>query len=112
MYKAENSGSTTGKSGKRWLWNAGDEVDAPKGELDHVPELKWSKSEKAKGKSEKESDDSKNYLSFEDLPEHELLAEAGLDSLDKVAGASDEELTAVNGIGPATVKKIRESLNA
>lgn len=110
MYKAENGGSTVGKSGKRWLWNAGSNVDAPKGELDHVPELKWSK-----GKSDKEAksqSDKDGDLSFDDLPEAELLKEAGFDTLEKVSGASDKELTDVNGIGAATLKKIRETLNA
>lgn len=41
MYKAETGGSTNGKSGVRYAWNAGDDVDAEKGELDHVDTLTW-----------------------------------------------------------------------
>lgn len=50
MYKAKLSGSTVGQSGQHWLWNAGDVVDAPKGELDHVGSLEWD--EKVKKESE------------------------------------------------------------
>lgn len=46
-------------------------------------------------------------VDFEDLPEHELLAEAGYDTLDAVAMASDEQLREINGIGPKTLAKIR-----
>jgi hypothetical protein len=36
------------------------------------------------------------------------LAEAGYDTLEKVQAATDEELDAVAGIGPATVARLRE----
>lgn len=38
MYKAKKAGGTKGKSGKYWTWVKGD-VNAPKGELDHVSSL-------------------------------------------------------------------------
>lgn len=40
----------------------------------------------------------------------ESLAAAGFDSPDAVLEATDDELMAVDGIGEATVKKIREQL--
>lgn len=42
----------------------------------------------------------------------EALAEAGFDSPESISAATDEELDAVQGIGPATVTKIREALAA
>lgn len=49
----------------------------------------------------------KTKIDFADLPKHEALTSAGYDTLKKVASASDEELRAVNGIGPATLDDIR-----
>jgi len=96
MYKASNSGSAIGKKGVRYSWNAGDEIDAPEGALNHVGGLKWINS-----KPEKKE---------EGIPEEILgkLAEAGFESAEKIAEATDEELLAINGIGPATLKIIRE----
>lgn len=42
----------------------------------------------------------------------QALAEAGLDSADKVATASDEDLAKVPGVGNATIKKWREYVSA
>jgi predicted flap endonuclease-1-like 5' DNA nuclease len=36
-----------------------------------------------------------------------ILAEAGFDTAERIAAATDEELTALKGIGQATVKQIR-----
>lgn len=38
---------------------------------------------------------------------HEILIEAGFDTNEKVRQASDAELRAVHGVGPATLKRIR-----
>lgn len=43
----------------------------------------------------------------EDFPGREDLAKAGITTLSSVRGASDDELLALDGIGEATVKKIR-----
>lgn len=37
----------------------------------------------------------------------ELLEKLGLASMEKIAGCSDEELLAIPGVGPATLKKLR-----
>lgn len=52
-----------------------------------------------------------NILSLHDVFGDELaslLSEAGYSSVEAVMIDSDENLRAVSGIGPATVKKIRE----
>lgn len=41
-----------------------------------------------------------------------LLVGAGFDTVDDLAGTSDEELLAVEGIGPAAMAKIREAVAA
>lgn len=46
----------------------------------------------------------------EDFPAAELLAGAGFGTVEAVSGASDEDLRAINGIGPATLGDIREAL--
>ena len=40
-----------------------------------------------------------------DVPD--ALAAAGFDTPDKIAAASDDELLAIPGVGPATLKKLR-----
>jgi hypothetical protein len=47
-----------------------------------------------------------------DFPSREALAAAGLTTRDAVQQQSDEALTALPGIGPAAVKKIRAALAA
>lgn len=44
-----------------------------------------------------------------DFPAQDLLVEAGLKTVEAVQAASDEQLLAVSGIGPATLKEIREA---
>jgi len=39
-----------------------------------------------------------------------LLVEAGYARLDDLREASDEELLAIEGVGPGTVKKVRKAL--
>lgn len=39
-----------------------------------------------------------------------LLNEAGYDTNAKIAGASDDDLLAINGIGPKSLKDIREAI--
>lgn len=56
MYKAQNSGGTKGKSGKYWTWKAGN-VDAPKGELDHVAGMEWQGEEMTKKEIKKTLDE-------------------------------------------------------
>lgn len=46
----------------------------------------------------------------EDFPGRDDLVAAGLTTRDAVAARSDAELEALDGIGPATVKKIRDAL--
>lgn len=43
----------------------------------------------------------------EDFPGHAQLVEAGYTTMHKVETASDEDLLAVEGVGPATLEKIR-----
>jgi len=50
-------------------------------------------------------------IDFGDLPGAAALKAAGYDSLEGVAGASDDELLAVKGIGPATLEDIRGLFN-
>lgn len=45
----------------------------------------------------------------EDFPSFKVLSAAGIDSLEKVRAATDAELIALDGIGEASVKKIREA---
>lgn len=42
----------------------------------------------------------------------QALTEAGYDSIDELAAAEDDELKAVAGVGPATLKKIRAAVAA
>lgn len=56
MYKATESGGTKGKSGKYWTWKPGN-VDAPKGELDHVEGMEWQGSEMTKKEIKEKLDD-------------------------------------------------------
>ncbi len=46
----------------------------------------------------------------EDFPGREALAAGGFTTRTSVAGASDEDLDKVPGIGPATLKDIRKAL--
>lgn len=46
-----------------------------------------------------------------DFPGHAALAEAGITTRSQLEGMSDEDLTAVKGIGQATSMKIREALS-
>lgn len=39
-----------------------------------------------------------------------VLIAAGYDTVEKVCAASDQELRAVDGVGPATLKLIREAI--
>jgi len=48
MYKGKTDSSARGKSGVRYEWNAGDEIDAPKGDLDH-PNVEWIGSDDIEG---------------------------------------------------------------
>lgn len=98
MYKAKFGGSARDKKGVRYSWNAGDEIEASEGTLDHVDGLEWAGKKKPK----------KKELEFKNLPNEEALAEAGFDTLEKVKSATDEELLEVNGIGNSSLKKIRE----
>lgn len=45
----------------------------------------------------------------EDFPARAALIEGGFDSLEKVNGASDEDLIAVKGVGEKTVVHIRDA---
>ncbi|HEY0003727.1 MAG TPA: hypothetical protein VGB17_02865 [Pyrinomonadaceae bacterium] len=47
---------------------------------------------------------------YEDFPNKEQLEGAGFDSIEKIRGASDDELDAVEGIGPASIEKIRAAV--
>lgn len=47
MYKADKPGGTLGTNGRYYTWTPG-EVDAPKGELDHVPGMEWQGDEMTK----------------------------------------------------------------
>jgi len=96
MYKATFSGSSYDSKRVRYSWSAGEEVEAPKGSLDHVEGLEWI------GKKEPKK------LKFEDIPGADDLSKAGLDTVEKVKEATDEELLAVSGIGKSSLKKIRE----
>lgn len=44
------------------------------------------------------------------FPARMQLIKAGFDTTDKVAAAGDEELAAIEGVGDATVAKIREAV--
>lgn len=44
----------------------------------------------------------------DDYPAHDELLSAGYTTLEAVAEATDDELTAIDGIGPATLTKIRD----
>lgn len=46
MYKAINGGSATGQSGRLYRFNAGDDIPAFKGELDHCKSVIWIQSDK------------------------------------------------------------------
>lgn len=46
----------------------------------------------------------------EDFPGHDQLVAGGYTTITKVRNASDEELLAVDGVGPVTVEKIRAAL--
>lgn len=46
----------------------------------------------------------------EDFPGHDQLVAGGYTTIAKVRNASDEELLAVDGVGPVTVEKIRAAL--
>lgn len=41
MYKAKNQGSVIIKGGQLIRYDAGSEIDLPKGSLDHCPDLEW-----------------------------------------------------------------------
>jgi len=49
-------------------------------------------------------------LKLRDAKLAELLVLAGLDNPAKVRAASDQELRAIDGVGPATVKALRARL--
>lgn len=48
----------------------------------------------------------------EDFPARAALSEAGYTSRSQIADLSDEDLTAIKGVGPATAARIREALEA
>jgi hypothetical protein len=72
-----------------------------------MADLQQEEKELAKKKAKLEGGESTELP--EDFPARELLIAAGYDTLDLVKNASDEDLDAIDGIGPATVEKIREA---
>lgn len=46
-----------------------------------------------------------------DFPARSLLVDAGFDTVEAVTAASDSDLTDIDGIGSATVQKIRDALS-
>ncbi len=64
-----------------------------------------------KGKAEKVEDSSTNPASLpDDFPERDLLIGTAFKSTEALNAATDEDLLAVDGIGPAKLKAIREAL--
>lgn len=49
-------------------------------------------------------------VAIESKPAARLLIEAGFDTLEKLRGATDNELLDLNGVGPKAVEKLREWL--
>lgn len=100
MYIALTSGSTTGKSGARYQWNAGDVVEgAKKGELDHVKSLIWDKGAGKEASSLPEA-----------LPGRDAFEAAGITSIEEIRAL--ENPTKVKGVGKATAKELAEWLAA
>lgn len=101
-YKCKHNGSTN-YGGKYIRYKEG-ENDVPAGSLDHVGSCEMiSKSDVQNTAVEQPS-----QLRFnEDYPGYDELKEAGYDSVESVDQASDDDLLSVDGIGPATLKKIR-----
>lgn len=45
----------------------------------------------------------------DDFPVRDLLADAGLETLERVRAASDDDLLALDGVGPKRLREIREA---
>lgn len=84
------------------VYKVGDEYQDANGKKVAAP----TKAEVAKVQDEPVSTGGDDSLP-EDFPGREELTAGGLTTLSAVRAASDEDLTALDGIGVATVKKIR-----
>ena len=75
-----------------------------------VPERKSARAQKQQSPGPNEGVDATQSLTVpEEAGREELLAN-GYDTDDKVHAASDDELLAIDGIGPKTLEKIRAAL--
>lgn len=88
--------------GDKWLTAEGKETKAPsRAELQKSGERRTASTTVSSEPFEPEFN--------EDFPSFKVLYAAGIDSLDAVRSATDEQLLALDGIGDASLKKIREA---
>jgi len=112
MWYVINGNGSTKVNGHFVHYENGTPIEAPKGAFDHldVDVRKATKEEVSMITRDQVRttvvNDSEKRIS-EDFPGYDSLTKAGYDSYDKIEALSDKELLAIDGIGPATLKKIR-----
>lgn len=92
------------------LYKVGDAFVDAEGKTVDAKEAKSALAKRAGETEEPQSSAATNAGGLaEDFPAREALVGGGFDTPEKVKAASDDDLLALDGVGPATLTKIREA---